>query len=101
MSEHFPDVMWWVSAVELPALAGLFWMVWSGLREADAAVDAARRSAEQGLAQASEALAAFKLEVAKSYASTTAVKDVEKRLTQHLLRIETKLDQRAAQRLRL
>lgn len=37
------------------------------------------------------ALAAYKLEVAKSYASVGLVKDVERRLTEHLARIEAKI----------
>lgn len=40
-----------------------------------------------------EALAAYKLEVAKSYASVGLMKDVERRLTDHLVRIELKLPQ--------
>ena len=39
-----------------------------------------------------ESLAAYKLEVAKTYVSFATLKDVEQRLTDHLLRIETKLD---------
>jgi hypothetical protein len=38
------------------------------------------------------ALAEFKLEVARGYASIGYIKDVENRLTAHLLRIEGKLD---------
>jgi hypothetical protein len=37
-------------------------------------------------------LAAYKLEVAKNYASITYLKEVERRLTGHLIRIEDKLD---------
>ena len=44
------------------------------------------------MGQAREALAAYKLEVAKSYATTGYLKDVEQRLTEHLVRIEGKLD---------
>ena len=39
-----------------------------------------------------EALADFKLHVARNYVSTNYLKDVENRLTNHLLRIEKKLD---------
>jgi len=42
--------------------------------------------------QMREALAAYKLEVAKTYATTGTLKDVERRLTEHLVRIEAKLD---------
>lgn len=42
--------------------------------------------------QLREALAAYKLEVAKSYATVGLIKDVELRLTGHLVRIEAKLN---------
>lgn len=45
-----------------------------------------------GLGQAREALSAYKLEVAKSYVTNGHIRDVEGRLTEHLIRIEGKLD---------
>lgn len=86
------DIMWWVSAVELPALGGLFWLVWRNRHDADDAAEENRRAFERGLAQQREALAAYKLEVAQSYASLSHLREVEKRLTAHLERIELKLD---------
>ena len=47
---------------------------------------------EEGIDEHRESLSAFKLEVAKSYASMACLKDVEIRLTRHLQRIEDKLD---------
>lgn len=75
------DLVWWATAVELPALAGLFWLMLRGRAELEAEADRLR-----------EDLSAFKLDVARSYASTAALKDVERRLTEHLVRIEAKLD---------
>ena len=75
------DLAWWATAVELPALAGLFWLMQRGRAELDGAQDRLR-----------EDLSAFKVEVARSYASTAALKDAERRLTEHLVRIEAKLD---------
>lgn len=86
------DLAWWVTAVELPALAGLFWLTWRARQEADHATDVNRDAIEAGLSDLREALAAYKLEVAKSYASLAHLKDVEHRLTRHLVRIEDKLD---------
>jgi len=88
--------MWWISAVELPALGALFWMIWRAHSDADDGIEDNRRACELGLAQQREALAAYKLEVAKSYASMSYIKDVEKRLTVHLERIEHKLDAKTA-----
>ncbi|WP_142849966.1 hypothetical protein [Telmatospirillum sp. J64-1] len=86
------DLMWWITAVELPALAGLFWMNWRGRQDQDKAMEETRRFAESGLNKTREALAAYKLEVAQSYPSMAYLKDVERRLTEHLVRIESKLD---------
>lgn len=89
MNTHWTiDLMWWITAVELPALGGLFWMVLRNHRDGDES----HRFYDNALAQLREGLAAYKLEVAKSYASIGTLKDVERRLTEHLLRIETKLD---------
>ena len=92
MQEPALNLIWWITAVEIPALAGLFWLGWRNRRDADAAVDDAKYEFETGLTYLRESLAAYKLEVAKSYASITYLKEVERRLTAHLVRIENKLD---------
>jgi len=86
------DMIWWVTAVELPALAGLFWLAWRTRSDAESALDDTRHDFEAGLSLVRDKLSAFKLEVAKSYASISYLKEVERRLTHHLLRIEDKLD---------
>lgn len=87
-----PDILWWISAVELPALAGLFWLIWRNRQDTGLVIDDARHESETGLTYLRESLAAFKLDVAKSYASIAYLKEVERRLTDHLIRIENKLD---------
>jgi hypothetical protein len=84
---------WWVTAIELPALGAMATMLWRSRQEWEARLDLIERQVDIGLGQAREALAAYKLEVAKSYATTGYLKDVETRLTEHLIRIEAKLDQ--------
>ncbi|MBC8337133.1 MAG: hypothetical protein H8E39_00440 [Alphaproteobacteria bacterium] len=86
------NIIWWITAVELPALTGLFWLGWRNRRDADDAIIDARHEFETGLRHLREGLAAYKLEVAKSYASIPYLKEVERRLTSHLVRIENKLD---------
>lgn len=86
------DVVWWIGAVELPTLAGLFWLIWRTKRDLEKAVDGEREHAHQAYADLRESLSAYKLEVAKSYASIGYIKDIERRLTEHLVRIEAKLD---------
>lgn len=83
---------WWITAVELPVLSGLFWLIWRAWREGEQAIRTLRDIVDTRNAQMPEALAAFKLEVAKSYASITDMKELEVRLVTHLLRIEAKLD---------
>lgn len=77
-------LIWWITAVELPVLGGLFWMIHKNKKETD-----------RELLTQRDALMNFKLDVAKSYASITDVKDLEVRLVAHLLRIEAKLDRTA------
>lgn len=86
------DLVWWITAVELPVMGGLFWLISRVRRDSESALDNLRARAEAAQAQVREALAAYKLEVAKSYASFEMLKDVESRLTDHLLRIERKLE---------
>lgn len=86
------DMMWWIAAVEVPAVSALFWMIWRARQECDAAVQELRDVVDARNAQMREALSAFKLEVAKSYASITDMRELESRLVAHLLRIEAKLD---------
>jgi len=86
------DLIWWITVVEMPSLAGLFWLVWRTRRDLEDAIDDARHETETGLGFMRESLSAYKLEVAKSYASIPYLKEVERRLTRHLVRIENKLD---------
>lgn len=86
------ELAWWITAFDLPALAGLFWLIWRTRQDNDDAVDHLQSLLERRSDQLREALGAFKLEVAKSYASQSDMRDLETRLVAHLLRIESKLD---------
>lgn len=94
------DLAWWITAVELPVLAALFWMIQRVRRDADEAVTDTGRMLGEAVLRMHEALAAYKLEVAQTYASLNLLKDVETRLTEHLIRIEGKLDQAVQSQLR-
>lgn len=89
------DLIWWITAVELPALGGLFWLAWRNRRDMDIALDVLRRQADAGLGALRDGFAAYKLEVATSYVSIPYLREVEARLTDRLVRIETKLDRSA------
>lgn len=86
------DFAWWITAVELPVMGGLFWLIARLRNDAETALETLRTRAESAQAQVRESLAAYKLEVAKTYVSFATLKDVEQRLTDHLLRIENKLE---------
>lgn len=61
---------WWITAIEIPALAGLLALI----------------------LRMRETLAAEKLEAMRVFATVSAVRELEARLVSHLLRIEAKLD---------
>lgn len=67
-------------------------LIWRNRRDFEDNSEQTRQHFESAIAQARESLAAYKLEVAKSYTSFAYIKDVERRLTSHLVRIENKLD---------
>lgn len=89
------DLVWWVTVIDLPALAGLFWMIWRTRQDAEEATDHLQNLLDRRTEQLREALSAFKLEVAKTYASQNDLRQVEERIVDHLLRIEAKLDSTA------
>lgn len=88
-------LIWWITAVDLPVLSGLFWLVMKVKSEAEDSIGLLQETLEVRTSQLCEGLSAFKLEVAKTYASVTDMKDLEGRIVSHLLRIESKLDRTA------
>ncbi len=86
------DLIWWITVVDLPALSGLLLMLWRVRRESGEDLALMRENMETRGSQMREGLSAFKLEVAKNYASHTDLRELENRLVSHLLRIEAKLD---------
>ena len=78
------DVIWWIKLVEIPVLttmAGFLWRLHERLNK--------------DIADVKQTVTDHRLEVAQHYASVDLLKDTEKRLTSHLLRIEAKLDSRS------
>jgi hypothetical protein len=83
--------VWWITAVEVPVLGCLFWMVHHGRRESERALLRIYREIQSNLNSVLQNLAHSKVEVARLYATVGDLKDVEKRLTDHLLRLEERL----------
>ena len=92
MMEISSELIWWITVVDLPAMAGLLALIWRSRRENAQAVSHVQTLLDRRSEQLRDGLNAFKLEVAKTYASRTDLRDLETRLVSHLLRIEAKLD---------
>lgn len=77
-----PDqLIWWITAVDIPLITGFV-----------ISLNRIRHTLDTQIMHLRDMLTAYKLEVAQNYASVNNVKDLESRLIAHLLRIETKLD---------
>ena len=93
MNEPWPfSWIWWISAVELPVMGCLFWLIHHGRRESQRALLRVYREIQGNLSIVLDGLAQSKLEVARLYATIADLKDVERRLTDHLVRVETRLN---------
>ncbi|MFB9970586.1 hypothetical protein ACFFMP_11455 [Pseudoroseomonas cervicalis] len=87
------------TAAQAPMLAILAWMLHALRRQLppERCERGCERPAEPApdagaLARTRDELAAFKLEVARTYVPLSLIRDVDQRLSQQLLRIEEKLD---------
>ncbi|PCI55957.1 MAG: hypothetical protein COB36_03955 [Alphaproteobacteria bacterium] len=92
MTDISNDLLWWITVVDLPAMAGLLLMIWRTRSDTSKAISHIQITLDRRCDQLRDALYAFKLEVAKSYASQKDLRNVENRIIEHLLRIEAKLD---------
>lgn len=88
----FNELTNWIAMVELPVFAALFRLVNRNKKEADKGIEHLKEAHDAHVSNLKDALADFKLHVARNYVSVNYLKDVENRLTDHLLRIEKKLD---------
>ena len=84
---------WWISAVEAPIVAALFWMIHGLRKDLHDRIDRTTERESEAVRRTRDDLADFKLEVARSYVPLSLIRDVDRRLSQHLLRIEEKLEE--------
>lgn len=87
-----PANLWWINAAQAPVMAGLYWMLHGIKRDLDKRIDRGDLRQLDGLSRTRDELAAFKLEVARTYVPLSLIRDVDRRLSEQLLRIETKLE---------
>lgn len=88
----FNELTNWIAMVEIPIFAALFRWVGKNKQEAENGISGLTKAHNQHISVLKDSIADFKLHVARNYVSVTYLKDVENRLTNHLLRIEKKLD---------
>ncbi|MCR5506880.1 MAG: hypothetical protein K6F04_03470 [bacterium] len=85
------NLSWWISVVEIPLFAGGFWLLKNSIYLLQNYVKEVEAKSKKDVITLIENLASFRVDVAVNYASISCLKDVENRLTAHLLRIEEKI----------
>ena len=87
------DPLWWVTAVEIPVVIALFWMIHGLRHDVQARIERGDARDSEAVARTRDELAEFRIEVARTYVPLSLIRDVDRRLSEHLLRIEHKLEQ--------
>jgi hypothetical protein len=87
------DPTWWVSVIEVPVVAALFWLIQQLRADLHARIERSDAREIEGVGRTRDELAEFKLEVARTYVPLSLIRDVDRRLSQQLLRIEEKLEE--------
>jgi len=82
-----------VMVIQTKLLCVLFWMLHGIRRELDHRIERGDMRSTDGLSRTRDELAAFKLEVARTYVPLSLMRGVDQRITDHLLRIEAKLEE--------
>jgi len=82
----------WLRIAEAPLSVLLLWLVHGIKRDLDRRIDKGDRRDVDGLTRTRQDLSEFKLEVARTYVPLSLIRDVDRRLTEQLLRIEEKLE---------
>nr|CAM75655.1 conserved hypothetical protein [Magnetospirillum gryphiswaldense MSR-1] len=85
--EHWSmSPLWWITAVELPVLGGLFWLIWRSRQDADDRLDDLAHRLDVGVGQARESLAPFSWKWRKAMPTPAISKTLERRPTSILVR---------------
>jgi hypothetical protein len=87
-----PGFLWWIMIVEAPVVISLYWLLHTIKRDLERPAAKSDSGLADALSRTRDELAGFKLEVARTYVPLSLIRDVDRRLTEHLLRIEEKLE---------
>ena len=83
---------WWISVIEVPVVVALFRMIHGLRQDFHNRIERGDTRDSEAVGRARDELAEFKLEVARTYVPLSLIRDVDQRLSSHLLRIEGKLE---------
>ena len=86
------DIIIWIVFIEIPIFVAFITYIIKQKENMNKDINLVKISIEKRYRYLNEKINNYKLEVAKKYASVSYLKDVENRLTNHLIRIEEKLD---------
>jgi hypothetical protein len=95
------DLTTWLTAIMLPVLGALFWMIQGVKRDLQARLDVIAQRKLDALLELRDDLASHKLDVARGYAPMHAIRDIDRRISLQLMRIEDRLDRLGARPARL
>ena len=84
---------WWITAVEAPIVAALFWMIHGLRNDMHQRFERGDQRETDALTRTRDELAQFKIEVARTYVPLSLIRDLDRRLSDHLLRIEEKIEE--------
>lgn len=91
LSDFHPILV--VMVLQTKMLVALFYMLLGIRRELDHRIASGDLRQTDGLSRTRDELAAFKLEVARTYVPLSLMRGVDQRITDHLIRIEAKLEE--------
>lgn len=86
------ELYWWLRAIDAPLFLLLLWLVHGIKRDLGQRISHGDSLTSTGLQRTREELAAFRLEVARTYVPLSLIRDVDRRMSEQLLRIEERLE---------
>ncbi len=87
------EPLWWITAVEAPVVAALFWMIHGLRRDMHERIERGDQRDSDALSRTRDELAQFKIEVARTYVPLSLIRDLDRRISDHMIRIEEKLEE--------